>query len=342
MMTSVSLMHELRPLRPLLGEPSVTEVCINRPGEAFVESDHGWTRHELPELTFEWANAFARTLATSNERWVDRQKTLLSATMPEGERVNIVFPPSCEPDTVAITIRKPSPSRITHSDLAKGGIYRQVKRDLAKLDPVEEELLALYEADDYERFIPLAVASHRNVVASGPTGSGKTTFTNALVEFIPSHERVITIEDVWEARLPNHPNHVHLFYEADGATGAGVTVDQLLRATLRMRPDRPILSEIRGAEAYDFLTSVMSGHPGALTSIHASSAYGVVDRIAFLIEGSGKRFTRELLDAVILSTVDVICQFALVYEGGVKRRVVSEMYYDPHRKRKILADRALS
>jgi type IV secretion system protein VirB11 len=141
---------------------------------------------------------------------------------------------------------------------------------------------------------------------------------------------------VWETKLPNHSNHVHLFYEADGARERGVTVDQLLRATLRMRPDRPILSEIRGAEAFDFLTSVMSGHPGALTSIHASSAYGVIDRLAFLIEASGRRFTRELLESVIFSTVDVICQFAVGYEDGVKRRWISEIYYDPERKRKLM------
>jgi type IV secretion system protein VirB11 len=111
--------------------------------------------------------------------------------------------------------------------------------------------------------------------------------------------------------------------------------------TLRMRPDRPILSEIRGPEAFDFLLNVMSGHPGALTSVHASSAYGVIEKIAFLVEASGRRFTREVLENVIYSTIDVICQFAVVYGPEGKQRVVSEVYYDPERKRKLQAKKVL-
>jgi type IV secretion system protein VirB11 len=257
-------------------------------------------------------------------RWVDGQKSLLSTSTPTGERVNIVYPPSCEPGTIAITIRRPSPKRITHAELVKGGIYREVKRSLEALDPFEEELLALHRAGDYEAFMPLAIKEKRNTVASGP-----------------KDQRIITIEDVWETRLPDHPNHVHLFYESDGVREGAVSVEQLLRMTLRMRPDRPILSEIRGPEAFDFLLNVMSGHPGALTSVHASSAYGVIEKIAFLVEASGRRFTREVLENVIYSTIDVICQFAVVYGPEGKQRVVSEVYYDPERKRKLQAKKVL-
>jgi type IV secretion system protein VirB11 len=341
MKTTPSLAFFSRELDKLLAIPGATEVCINRPGEAFVETDMGWTRHEVPELDFEWASTFVTALSSANSTFVDGHETLLSTTMPTGERVNIVHPPNCEQGTIAITIRKPSPRRITHAELVKGGIYREVKRSLEQLDPFEEELRDLHRAGNYGAFMPRAIKEKRNTVASGPTGSGKTTYTNALVEFIPKDERIITIEDVWETRLPDHPNHVHLFYKSDGAREGGVTVEQLLRMTLRMRPDRPILSEIRGPEAFDFLLNVMSGHPGALTSVHASSAYGVIDKIAFLVEAGGKRFTREVLESVIYSTIDVICQFAVVYGPEGKQRVVSEVYYDPERKRKLQVKQVL-
>jgi type IV secretion system protein VirB11 len=185
MSTNVSLEHHARSLREMLGVEGATEVCVNRPGEAFVETDRGWQRVEEPELTFAWAEGFAKTLGSANMRGVGDHKTLLSATMHSGERVNVVYPPSCEPGTIAITIRKPSSRRITHAELVKGEIYLQVKRDLMRLDPEEEELLALYRGGKYEEFIPRAVHYRRNIIASGPTGSGKTTYTNSLVDYIP-------------------------------------------------------------------------------------------------------------------------------------------------------------
>jgi type IV secretion system protein VirB11 len=336
MNVSPSLREFIRPLEEFLASPDVTELCINRPGEVFVETRKGWTRHECPTFSYGWANAFATTTAASNTRWVDGQKTLLSAELPGGERIFIVYPPSCESGTIAITIRKPSPVALTHADLVKGGIYQRVKKSIVELDSFEEELVRLHKEGDYEAFMRLAVISRRNIIASGATGSGKTTFANAIIEFIDGNDRIITIEDTRELRLPNHGNHVHLLYESDGSKECDVTPDQLLRATLRMRPDRILLSEIRGPEALDFIVSVNSGHPGTITSIHAETALGVIDKIAVLIEAGGVKFTRETLERLLWSSVDVIVQFNTVQGPNGTERGISEIYYDPMKKRRLL------
>jgi type IV secretion system protein VirB11 len=207
MNTTPSLEHFLKPIKPILAEEGVTELCINRPGEVFIETNMGWSRREMSELTYEWADVFATTLANSTMRWVDGQKSLLSTSTPTGERVNIVYPPSCEPGTIAITIRRPSPKRITHAELVKGGIYREVKRSLEALDPFEEELLALHRAGDYEAFMPLAIKEKRNTVAHAtgrPTGrSTRTSAGSAVV--IRCSFRPQPVTSTFGFRVPGAP-----------------------------------------------------------------------------------------------------------------------------------------
>ena len=125
------------------------------------------------------------------------------------------------------------------------------------------------QTQDYEAFMRLAVASRKNILVSGPTGSGKTTWTKALIREIPAEERLITIEDAQELVLDRHPNHVRLFYSKDDQGLARVTPKQLLESCLRMKPDRILLAELRAEEAFDYLRNVNSGHPGSITSVHA-------------------------------------------------------------------------
>ena len=338
MKASPSLDEFLRPIAELLALPEVTELCINRPGEAFVETRMGWTRHELPALTFSWAQVFAITTAASNDRWVDGQKTLLSAELPGGERIFIVYPPSCESGTISITIRKPSSaSKLSNASLVNAGLYRRVKKSITELDPFEEELLQLYQAADYDPFMQLAVKMRRNIVVSGATSSGKTTYTNALFEFIDPNDRIITIEDTRELRLPNQLNHVHLLYESDGAGKDAVSPAQLVRASKRMRPDRILNAEIRGEEAYDLLVGVNSAHPGTITSTHAETALGVADVFAAMIEGGGRKLSRENFDRLFYGSVDIICQFNTAKGPSGAERGITEIYYDPKKKRKARA-----
>ena len=143
---------------------------------------------------------------------------------------------------------------------------------LAKLNAVERELLELRAKRRYWEFYALAIRERKNIVISGATGSGKTTFARALVNFIPDDERLLTIEDVREMFLPNHPNRVHLLY-SEGAQGtAEITGKTLLQACLRMKPDRVLLAELRSKVAYDYIVNISSGHPGSITTVRMPAA----------------------------------------------------------------------
>ena len=228
----------LRALRPELSDTQVTELCINSPGEAFIETRSGWTRRPLPFADFNWCVRLAKLVANATRQRIDETSPLLSAWLPGGERIQIVIPPATTRGTVAITIRRPSDEVWTVQELARRGIFARTRRSSAALDETEEELLRLLGDQQYEAFMRLAVRARKNIVVSGPTGSGKTTWTKALIREIPSEERLITIEDAQELVLDRHPNHVRLLYSKDDQGLARVTPKQLLESCLRMKPDR--------------------------------------------------------------------------------------------------------
>src|SRR5271170_5615561 len=188
----------LRALRPLLANSDVTELCINRPKEAFVETRTGWHREPLPFADFEWCCRLAKLVANSTQQRIDATAPLLSASLPGGERVQIVMPPATTAGCVAITIRRPADEVWSIEELARRGVFRSTQRASQTLDDNERELLRLLTANDHEAFMRRAVRSRKNILVSGPTGSGKTTWTKALIREIPSDERLVTIEDAQE------------------------------------------------------------------------------------------------------------------------------------------------
>ena len=173
----------------------------------------------------------------------------------------------------------------------------------------------------------LAVQSQKNIIISGGTSSGKTTFANALVKHIPLDERIITIEDTREAELP-HENKLHLLGSSGNQGVSEVTFNDLLRACLRLNPTRILMSELRGSEAFDFLRAVNSGHPGAITTMHADSPKGAVFQLTLMVLQAGLTLTQEQIRNYILSIVDVIVQCKNV--NG--KRIVTEIFYEPQRK----------
>jgi type IV secretion system protein VirB11 len=317
----------LRPLHPLLKSPDVMEICINRPSEVFLETRAGWRREPAVYADLDWCRRFAKLVANFSRQRIDETAPLLSASLPSGERVQIALPPATTQGCVAINIRRPSEEVWSVGELAQRGIFRQTRAAAAGPEEVEVELSSLIAERRYEAFMSLAVRSRRNIVVSGPTGSGKTTWTKALIREIPPNERLVTIEDAPELVLDSHPNHVRLFYSKDGQGLARVTPKQLLEATLRMKPDRILLAELRAEEAFDYLRNVNSGHPGSITSVHASSAALAFEQLVLLVKQSegGRQLARRDIRSLLRRLIDIVIQC------GVERheRFIKEIWYRP-------------
>jgi type IV secretion system protein VirB11 len=330
--TASALDLNLRALRPLLSRQDVTELCINQPGVAFLETHDGWRREAIAFADFDWCRRLAKLVANSTRQRVDEESPLLSASLPTGERIQIVLPPATSAGCVAISIRRPSDQVWSINELSASGIFRATRRASEALDTTETELMKLLDSEDYESFMRLAVVSRKNILVSGPTGSGKTTWTKALIREIPSEERLITIEDAQELVLDRHPNHVRLFYSKDDQGLARVTPKQLLESCLRMKPDRILLAELRAEEAFDYLRNVNSGHPGSITSVHAASADLAFEQLVLLVKQSrgGQELPRADIKQLLYLLVDVVIQF------GVERhqRFIKEVWFDPARKRR--------
>jgi type IV secretion system protein VirB11 len=319
----------LRELDPILAREGVTELCINRPGEAFVESVSGWQRVPLPFASYEWCLRLCKLVANATQQRIDEQSPLLSASLPGGERIQVVMPPATLAQSVSITIRKPAPRTWSLDELAQRGIFDRAQHSGASMDALQRQLVSYLQRRDYVGFMRLAVIAKQNILVSGPTGSGKTTWTKALIGEIPACERLISIEDAQELALEGHPNHVRLFYSKGGQGRSRVTPKQLLEACLRMKPDRILLAELRAEEAFDYLRNVNSGHPGSITSIHAASADLAFEQLVLLVKQNeaGREMSREDIRQLLRTLVDIVIQFGV--DGHV--RYIKEIWYGPAR-----------
>jgi type IV secretion system protein VirB11 len=331
---ATALTLTLQPLRALLANPEVMELCINRPGEAFIETPQGWNCHAIPFADFDWCRRLAKLVANFTQQRIDESSPLLSASLPGGERVQIVMPPATSVNCVAITIRRPSDRMWSIEELARRGIFRRTLHSSGGVDQADTRLLALLEGRDYAEFMRQAVHSRRNILVSGPTGSGKTTWTKALIREIPPTERLITIEDARELVLDRHPNHVRLFYSKDDQGLSRVTPRQLLESCLRMKPDRILLAELRAEEAFDYLRNVNSGHPGSITSVHAASAELAFEQLVLLVKQNegGRELARKDIKNLLYLLVDIVIQFGV--DGH--ERYIKEIWFDPELKRRSL------
>jgi type IV secretion system protein VirB11 len=326
------LLHYLAPLQRCLEPEDVTELVVNRPGELGIERAGGWEWREAPELTETWLATLATAAAAFTAQDVSEEAPICSTVLPRGERCQIVLPPAAE--RLSLTLRKPSPIRLDLDAFARGGLFEDVALATNDLAPEEAELMRLRDAGDWPAFFRLAVASRRNVLISGATGSGKTTFAKGLVQLIPTKERLLTIEDARELVVP-HRNAVHLLYAKDGQGLAKVGPKQLLESALRMRPDRILLQELRDGTAFFYLRNVNTGHPGSITTIHADSATLAFEQLTLLVKESegGRDLARDDIRALLRLLVDVVVQMRRV-EGRFR---ITEVWYDPLCKRALAA-----
>jgi len=317
----------LKPLAPWLAAPDVTDILVNRPGEVWVERlGEGLRLHIVPELDAPCLWRLATQVAAAADQGVSREHPLLAAALPSGERIQVVAPPATRGD-MAIAIRKPAVRNMRLEDFNLDSAVTLSSQD------EDADLQALLDAGEVTAFLRGAVRARKNIVISGGTSSGKTTFLNALVEEIPSDERLILIEDAPEVRCAQ-PNVVGLLAPRGGQGEARIKAEDLLQASLRLRPDRIILGELRGAEAFSFLRAVNSGHPGSLTTVHADTPAAALDQIALMVMQSGANLGRAEIIEYVESVVEVAVQLARI-EG---RRRVTRVEFRP---RPILAAQPL-
>lgn len=308
----------LAPLAPFLERADVTDIYVNRPGEIWTESMAGHAeRHDVPALDATLLERLARQIAALSDQGINREHPLLSATLPDGARVQIVAPPATRGD-LAMAIRKHVSSDLRLADYVAAGAFADTRRGtLSDRAPIDADLSAMLAAGDVAGMLAAAVRARKTILVSGGTSTGKTTFLNALLREIPADERLILIEDTPELKLA-HANAVGLLAARGELGEARVDADMLLGASLRMRPDRIILGELRGTEAYTFLRAINTGHPGSMSSVHADSPAGAVEQIALLVLQAGGRLSRDDVRHYIHNTVGVFVQLA---RSGGRRHV---------------------
>ncbi len=325
---SVALNRYLKPIKAILRDPEVNEITINRPHEYIIEKPNGKEYIETKEFSDGDLMEMAKLIASHTHQKVDEKHPILSGSLPDGERVQIVMSPAVHTGMFAMSIRKPTILDLSLDDYSQSGAFDDVKiEDDEYMSDVDAKLLHLKRSGDIAEFIRLAVRSKKNIIVSGGTSSGKTTFTNAIIKEIPLDERLISIEDVQEIVLKQR-DKLYLICSKGGQGMANVTPKELLEACLRLNPDRILLSELRGEEAFYFLRAINSGHPGSITTLHADTVKGAFDQIVMMINQGGANLSEENIRDYLKKVVDIVVQFKKV--GG--KRVMTELYYEPEGK----------
>jgi pilus assembly protein CpaF len=292
----------LGPLEVLLADPAVEEVMVNGPGHVYVERSG---MLEATDVCFEseeeLRNAIERILAPLGRR-IDELSPMVDARLADGSRVNVVIPPLAI-DGPALSIRR-------------FGANRPDPDRLVEIGTLSSEQRCLLEA---------AVAERRSLLVSGGTGSGKTTLLNALSSFIAPGERVVTIEDAAELRL-QQPHVVRLESRPAGVEGRGeVTIRDLLRNALRMRPDRIVIGEVRGVEALDLLSALNTGHDGALSTVHANSSRDALSRLETLALMAGVGLPHAAVAEQVRRGIDLVVHLQRRPDGSRQVTEIAEV-----------------
>lgn len=316
--SDVYLGSYLEPLAPFLTRADVTDIYVNRPGEVWIEAIGGAAeRIEVPALTARSLARLARQIAAMNAQGISREHPLLSGSLPDGSRVQIVLPPTTR-GHMALAIRRHVSAGLSLQDYHEAGAFAETQSDQAQQADAEQ---VESDGETVTDLLQQAVLGRRNILISGGTSTGKTTFLNALLREVPVNERLILIEDTAELQL-SHENAVGLLAARGSLGEANVSAEDLLIASLRMRPDRIILGEMRGREALTFLRAVNTGHPGSMSTIHADTPERAIDQLALLVLQAGANMKWDDVVRYVMRSVDLIVQ--LKRENG--RRTVNRVW----------------
>ncbi|MER8573505.1 P-type DNA transfer ATPase VirB11 [Mesorhizobium sp. M1374] len=315
----------LAPLKPFLEDPRVVEISINKPGHVYVErlgSDH-MEYHEIHELTAAEIQNIGERVAGATSQFISCSKPILSAALPTGERIQVVLPPAA-PEGGSISIRKQVVNNFTLEEYRDSGSLDRVSVAVGGLSDIDRDLIAHLRTGRIYDFIHTAITKRVSILISGGTSSGKTTFLNACLKSIDANERILTLEDTREL-LPPQANKVHLVASKGDQGTADVTIQSLLEASLRMRPDRLFVGEIRGAEAFSFLRAINTGHPGSMSTVHADTPMGAYEQLAMMMQQAGMSsgYSKADLMSYIQMVIPIVIQ--LRRDGG--KRGVSEIFF---------------
>ena len=292
----------LGPIEAFLADECVTEVMVNGPHQIFVERNG---RLELTGQDFmdeSSVQAIIERIVAPIGRRIDESQPYVDARLPDGSRVNAIIPP-LSLSGPCITIRKFSKRAFTDADFIRFGTW----------------------TEDMTKFLRICVLMRKNIIVSGGTGSGKTSLLNVLGSYLPPHERILTIEDAAELRL-NQPHVIRLEARPPNIEGRGaITIRDLVRNALRMRPDRIIVGECRGGEALDMLQAMNTGHDGSLTTVHANSPRDVISRLETMVLMSGLELPSRAIREQIASALDLIVHESRLSDGSRKVTAISEI-----------------
>lgn len=297
-----TLLQFLAPIRPFLDDPAVSDIMINGPHQIYVEKQG---RLHLTNARFETREALVAALRNAAQfvgKHVDELRPILEGRLPDGSRIEAILPPAA-PDGPCVSIRRFFKETLTVQKLIGFGAMTQ----------------------DVALALRALVVAKLNVLVAGGTGSGKTSMLNALSSYIPEGERVVIIEDSRELQLQRE--HVcQLEARPPDPTGRGeVTIRDLFRATLRLRPDRIVVGEIRGGEALDLVQAMTSGHGGCMSTLHATYPRDTMSRLETMAMMSDVEMPLSALRIQLASAVDVICQVSRLQDGSRKISHVTEV-----------------
>ncbi len=313
----------LKPINYILQQEGITEISINKANEAWVEKKGDMFKVEMPGYDLKHLKSLGRLIAQATDQKISEETPLLSATLPSGYRIQVVFPPACENDTVIMSIRKKSDIVWSLDDYEKMGAFSTTSVGAVK-DDSNVILSKLLKANMIKEFLYKAILSKKNLIISGGTSTGKTTFTNACLKAIPRVERLITVEDAREIDLGWLPNKVHLLASKGGQGRANVTAQDLIEACLRLRPDRIIVGELRGKEAFSFLRAINTGHPGSISTLHADTPKMALQQLKLMVMQAGLGMPPDDIFNYINNVIDIVVQLK---RGAKGVRYISEVYF---------------
>ncbi len=309
----------LEPIKPWLSDPQVAEILVNRPQEIWVEKAGQLTRHEVVAFIPSHLERLFQLIANENEQRFSKTHPLLSASLQDGSRVQLCLPPTAKHHT--LSIRRKVVRHFTLDDYQANAFYQQLRptdiRDesLASLPATEKELIQLYHQNDWDGFIRRAIELRKNIVISGGTSTGKTTYLNACLRHIPANDRIIILEDTREVEIP-HCNQVQLLASKGDQGEAKVNMQSLIQCCLRLRPDRIIMGEIRDESILDFVSACSTGHEGSITSIHANNPRLAFMRMVQLYKlNNVPSMTNEDILQELHEVIDIVLQVAKTGSG---------------------------